>query len=291
MHYVIFLISLLVFLPSGLYAEEKAIIGEDGAEMLFIQSGEFLMGSDDEDLKETSHLHAVYLDSFYMDKFEVTNEQFAKFLNSIKPLEDKAGQRWNWIVLRSDLDTEERNAWWPTEIIYDKKTQTYNAFPGFERYPVMSVSWYAAYAYCRWAGKRLPTEAEWEKAARGGLPQKRFPWGNEIPTGGVIFEKRWLHNAVPVPTEKIGNYHPNGYGLYDMAGNVWEWCSDWYSPNYYKKSPYRNPRGPEDGTEKVLRGGSWFNSAMLLRNAMRNTSLPDSTDDAVGFRCVMDVER
>lgn len=285
------LLLLFILLHSGLYAEEKAIIGQDGAEMFLIPEGEFLMGSGDEDLKEDSPVHKVYLDSFYIDKFEITNELFAEFLNSIKVSEDKSGQRWNWIVLRTDIETEERNTWWPTEILYDKKTQTYYAFPGFEKYPVISVSWYAADAYCRWAGKRLPTEAEWEKAGRGDLPEKRFPWGNEIPTGGVIFEKRWLHNTVPAPTEKVGNYHPNGYGIYDMAGNVWEWCSDWYSPNYYKKSPYRNPRGHDEGTEKVLRGGSWFNTAQVLRVAFRNHSLPDSTDDAVGFRCVMDIGR
>ena len=265
------------------------VMGKDGAEMALIPGGEFFMGSDSKDLPDAP-LHKVHVSGFYLDRYEVTNRQFAVFLNTVKPPETKGGERWSWVVLRSDLQLEERQEWWPTEIIYDERTASYAPFPNFEDYPVLSVSWYAADAYCRWAGKRLPTEAEWERAARGGLEKKEYPWGNEIPTGGVIFERRWMSNSNPPPTEPVGNWHPNGYGLYDMAGNVWEWCSDWYNPNYYKKSPRKDPKGPEVGIEKALRGGSWFNSAYYLRVALRNHIVPENSDDAVGFRCAMDAK-
>ncbi|MDP2166786.1 MAG: formylglycine-generating enzyme family protein [Thermodesulfovibrionales bacterium] len=280
--------------PSGLHAESKrtetVIKGSDGAEMVIIPGGEFLMGSEDEDLIANAMPHKVYVSSFYMDKYEATNRLFAEFLNSVQPPEGKNELRWNWVVLRSDLGNEERSMWWPTEILYDKEKQKYYAFAGYEDFPVLSVSWHAADEYCKWAAKRLPTEAEWERAARGGLQGKAYPWGNEIPTGGIIFEKRWLSNAIPPPTESVGNYHPNGYGLYDMAGNVWEWCADWYDTDYYKKSPKKNPRGPDTGQTKALRGGSWFNSAIVMRVAFRNNNPPTNLDDAVGFRCAMDLK-
>lgn len=281
------LLLLCIFLPLQVHAGDppKSITGNDGAEMVFVPSGYFLMGSNEEDLKKAAPEHRVYVDSFYMDKYEVTNGLFSKFLNAVSPSEDRDGERRNWVVIRNDLETDERASWWPTEIIYENGV--YKALEGYESYPVLTVSWYAADKYCRWAGKRLPTEAEWEKAARGGLKKKRFPWGNEIPTGGIIFGKRWYDNHEPAPVGPIGNYHPNGYGLYDMVGNVWEWCSDWYDYRYYKKSPDKNPKGPASGMGKVLRGGSWYNDVYVLRVALRNFSPPFAVDDGVGFRCVM----
>ncbi len=283
-------VSFLLFLLTltGVSLAEEIITGKDGAEMALVPAGEFFMGTEDEELRGDAPLRAVYLDAFYMDRYEVTNRLFARFLNAAKPLEGRDGQRRLWVVLRNDIETEERNAWWPTEIFYELQEDRYAAFESFADNPVISVSWHAADAYCKWAGKRLPTEAEWEKAARGGLVKKDYPWGNEVPTGGVIFERRWTDNSVPSPTEKVGNYFPNGYGLYDMAGNVWEWCADWFSPSYYKRAPYKNPKGPDYGEKKVLRGGSWFNSAIIMRVATRNSSPPETLDDGMGFRCAMD---
>lgn len=276
---------LLVRTSSG-ESPPRNITGKDGSPMVLVPGGVFTMGSEDNDIKEFAPVHKVHVDSFYMDVFEVTNELFAEFLNEVRPSEEKDAKRWNWVVLRSDLSEEERKFWWPTEIIYEEKE--YKAFSGFESYPVMTVSWDAADAYCKWAGKRLPTEAEWERAARGGLEQKRFPWGNEIPTSGIVYAKRWIDNLAPPPTQPVGSYHPNAYGIFDMAGNVWEWCYDWFTMDYYKKSPEKNPRGPESGDEKVLRGGSWVSSSNDLRVATRNSHPPFITDDGIGFRCAMD---
>lgn len=279
-----------VLFPSlAIAGPPETITAKDGSKMVLIPGGNFMMGSGDDDIKEFAPWHKVYVDDFYMDVYEITNEQFARFLNSVKPPEGKNNRRWNWVVIRNDLATEERFTWWPTEILYEDGK--YVASEGYKRHPVITVSWYAADEYCRWAGKRLPTEAEWEKAARGGLKKKRFPWGNEIPTGGVIFNRVWKDNMEPAPTGPAGNYFPNGYGLYDMAGNVWEWVADWYDPSYYEKSPSDNPQGPKKGDFKVLRGGAWHNYAMALRVAIRNNESPLSTSDGVGFRCARDVEK
>ncbi len=251
--------------------------------MVLIPAGTFIMGSPAKspypDNEKPSH--RVYLDDFYIDKYEVTNEEFALFLNSVKPDES---ERKKWIVLRSDLKTEERKDWWPAEIVYEDGV--YKPVRGFERHPVNSVSWYAADAYCRWLGKRLPTEAEWEKAARGGLDGMLYPWGNAYPTTGIVYNRIWKDNALPVPTGQVGNYAPNGYGLWDMAGNVAEWVSDWYDPEYYIKSPKRNPQGPETGTYKVIRGGSWAGNANSIRVGARMFDMPESMPSGVGFRCV-----
>lgn len=275
MHFFLIIVIVLLSYKSVSGAEHMALI----------PGGSFIMGSTE---NNSSHhderpAHKVYLDEFYIDIYEVTNEEFARFLNTIKPDEKKAK---GWIVLRNDLDTEETKDWWPAEIVYEDGV--YRPVKGFERHPVNSVSWYAADAYCRWMGKRLPTEAEWEKAARGGLTGRLYPWGDEYPTMGIVYNRVWKDNSFPVPTEQVGNYHPNGYGIWDMAGNVAEWVSDWYDPEYYRRSSKKNPGGPDKGTEKVIRGGSWAGDANSLRVAARSHAAPDSLPSGVGFRCVRD---
>ena len=233
--------------------------------------------------KEETPQHKVYLDAFLMDAFEVTNEQFAAFLNAVKTADGFEGKREGWVVIRNDLEKPEKQNWWPTEIVVEDGI--YKAMNGFGKYPVIGVSWYGADAYCRWAGKRLPTEAEWEKAARGGLVGKDYVWGDELPTQGVVFKMGWNNSALPAPTREAGGYYPNGYGLYDMAGNASEWCADWFGRDYYSHSPEKAPKGPVSGASRVIRGGSWASDSAALRVAFRNYASPGSLLSGVGFRC------
>jgi iron(II)-dependent oxidoreductase len=220
-----------------------------GKDMVLIPTGDFQMGSNDYDSEKP--IHTVYLDAFYIDIYEVTNAQYKKFMDATKY---KEPSYWN-----------------------DSKFNASN-------HPVVGVSWNDAVAYAKWAGKRLPTEAEWEKSARGGLVGKKYPWGDTLThddanysgTGG---KDKWEN------TSPVGSFAPNRYGLYDMAGNVWEWCADWYDSKYYASSPKSNPKGPGSGKSAVLRGGSWDDYADLdLRVAAR--FFPSGDLSLVGFRCV-----
>jgi len=220
--------------------------------MILIPAGEFQMGYND-GLDDEKPVHTVYLHAFYIDKYEVTNAQYKKFM-------DATGHR--------------------TPYYWDDTN--YNA----PNHPVVGVDWNDASAYCSWAGKRLPTEAEWEKSARGGLVGKKYPWGDTLThddanyygTGG---KDKWDG------TSPVGSFAPNGYGLYDMAGNVWEWCADWFDSNYYASSPKSNPTGPSSGSSRVLRGGSWhYYYVFHLRVAARSYFAPSSYYFFVGFRCV-----
>lgn len=253
-----------------------------------VPEGEFFMGSQDSlnaQPQETPR-HRVHIEPFLIDSLEVSNEAFAAFLNSEMKNKKDGVSREKWIVIRNDLSLSSKADWWPAEIQYDGKQ--YLPVAGWHDYPVLSVSWYAAEAYCAWRGGRLPTEAEWEKAARGGLTDRLYPWGNEQPTDGIVFKRTWPNNYFPAPVERIGSYLPNNYGIFHMAGNVAEWCSDWYDRDYYRKSPERNPKGPDSGQLKVVRGGSWASNETALRVAFRNHSAPAYLNSGVGFRCVKD---
>ena len=230
----------------------NTIIGKDGAEMVLIPAGEFLMGSNDGSSNEKP-VHTVYLDAFYIDKYEVTNAQYKKFMDATG---HKAPAYWN--------DPRFNN---PTQ-------------------PVVGVSWYDAKAYADWAEKRLPTEAEWEKSARGGLVGKKYPWGDKITHDDANYEGTGGKDIWEC-TSPVGSFAPNGYGLYDMAGNVWEWCADWYDGNYYKVSPKENPKGPTSVDWRVIRGGSWGNGIFILylRVAVRISDDPTYMLSNVGFRC------
>jgi formylglycine-generating enzyme required for sulfatase activity len=234
---------------------------KDGSELIMIPAGEFLMGSNDYDSEKPPH--RVYLSAYYIGKYEVTNEQFARFVNETGY---NAGGDW-------------------------KKYYT----SGRENHPVVCVSWNDAKAYCNWANLRLPTEAEWEKAARG-TDGRKYPWGNEWEPSYLNWSgegdrkwNSWKGNKISsqLPTEPVGSYS-NGvspYGCMDMAGNVWEWCNDWYGEKYYSQSPSSDPQGPSSGDARILRGGSWLNgSAVYLRCAYRGRDLPGLRGGNLGFR-------
>ena len=238
----------------------QTILGNDGAEMVLIPAGEFLMGSNDGDAREDEKpIHTVYLDAFYMDKYEVTIGKYKQFVRATghRALPD-------WVSKISPTD----------------------------QHPVIGVSWHDAMAYTQWTGKRLPTEAEWEKAARGGLVGKRYPWGDSIDTNKTNYADSNVGG-----TKTVGSYAANGYGLYDVAGNVSEWCLDAYNSDSYRSSPQRNPVSrsiianiinefTNVNNSRVLRGGSWFSTAQNVRCANRSNRSQTNAIIYVGFRCV-----
>lgn len=251
------------------------------ADMVLIPAGDFLMGSNDAEAgSDEQPVHTVYLDAFYIDKYEVTNAEYAAFLNATgKHIE--GGIKW------FDLNDSDAHI----EYVDGR----YQSKAGYESHPVIEVSWYGAMAYAEWAGKRLPTEAEWEYAARGGLTGKKYAWGDSID-----ISKANYHSDIK-DTMPVGSYSPNGYGLYDMTGNVWEWCLDAYDSHVYTSSPRRNPIvGAQSISDiidnfttiqssRVLRGGSWFYSAPYLRVSYRDRDTPRITYTLFGFRCVKEI--
>jgi formylglycine-generating enzyme required for sulfatase activity len=251
-------------------AEEKITVPEG---MALIPAGEFEMGSYDGESDEKP-VHTVYLDAFYMDKYEVTNAQYARFLNEYGKNTDAAGS--------TLLNTNSEYC------LIEKVGNTYRSKSGYENHPVVVVTWYGATAYTQFYGKRLPTEAEWEKAARSGLVGKKYPWGDSITHDDANYDgtdgrDKWDRSS------PVGSFAPNGYGLYDMAGNASEWCSDWYASDYYAQSPKLNPQGPASGQARVCRGGSWNLYPDAMRAANRGGGLPWLSGSNQGFRCAQDL--
>jgi len=240
---------------------------KDRSIMVRIPAGEFLMGSEASD--DEKPVQRIYLDTYYIDKYEVTNLQFCVFLNE-RGNQEKDGVLW------LNIDS--------SSCLIEYQNGQYQPKSGYEHHPVIYVNWYGARAYVEWAGKRLPTEAEWEKSARGGLAGKTYPWGE-----GIDSQKANCDYTVG-ETTLVGDYPPNGYGLFDMAGNVWEWCFDGYDENYYATSSSRNPQGSADSPWRVRRGGDWMDSLTSARCANRGYAVPWHRDDNLGFRCVQSVE-
>ena len=270
----------------------QTILGKDGAPMVLIPAGEFQMGSAPGALytSATTPVHTVYVDAFYMDVHEVTIGQYNQFV---------------------------RETGHPPLSALDEGGYDSSIYSPTDRHPVVFVSWHDAMAYAKWADKRLPTEAEWEKAARGGLVGAEHSWGNAALDGtqcnladkrlGKVWHKRWGDNRADkniddgyAYTAPVGSYPPNGYGLYDMEGNIEEWCFDAYDENFYANSPRRNPiadiliKDEENNivtinNQRVVRGGSWFWSLNRTFIANRSKYTPTHLFNTVGFRCVKSV--
>ena len=267
-------------------APEPEITTNDGAKMILIPQGEFTMGAPKDELAEFPNRgylnyeserppHQISMPDFYIDRYEVTNKQFQQFLDDIL----------------ASGDTNYRHHKQPDESDYSR--ELLNEHLDDDIQPVVSVSWYNAYAYCQWAGKRLPSEAEWEYAARGGDQYRKYPWGNADPDSDGI----WWANYQPKQgrgsdghrfSAPVGSF-PDGvspFGLMDMSGNVEEWVQDWYGADYYKKSKEtHNPVGPANGSQKVIKGGSYATNKWHIRIATRLVGRPKDRSAQLGFRC------
>ncbi len=305
--------------------------------MVLIPAGEAVLGaSDNEGRRDEYPAHTVALKNFWIDANEVTNKQFSEFVKATGYI-TTAEKPVDWEELKKQLPpgtakpTAEQMV--PSSLVFKKtNTEDLNDYSqwwswvagaswkhpqgpgsdiiGKDNYPVVQVSWEDAQAYCKWAGKRLPTEAEWEYAARGGLKEKKYPWGNEDIEAGKPKANTWQGKFPSKNTDwdhfdkaaPVRSFEKNGFGLYDMAGNVWEWCSDWYRPDYFKTlqaSIANSPKGPSDSYDpeepsipkKVIRGGSFLcNSSYCkgYRVTSRMKSSPDTGMEHTGFRCVAD---
>ena len=293
--------------------------------MVWIPPGKFWMGlPDDPHCPDASPQHEVSMSGFWIDATEVTNAEFAKFVAATNyrtvaeqlPVMSEGGDvPPEWLKPSSNVflpPTTNRNSSNPIHFWryvagadWRHPTGPDSSIEGKDDYPVVHVSWFDAVIYAEWAGKKLPTEAQWEYAARGGLDRARFVWGSELKPGG-----KWMANVWQgmFPIEDTGedgfrglapvkSFPPNGYGVYDMAGNVWEWCQDWYRPDYYSQSPAQDPNGPVSSQETLLaptsrrvqRGGSFltpYGNQRGFQPGARNRGDPVSPSNHVGFRCV-----
>ncbi len=233
--------------------------------MVFIPGGDYQRGRThalpDDDLKwwpvlmrDDRPVKKIRVDPFYLDQYEVTNERYAEFVSA----------------------TRHRAPYhWPKGKVPEGKGKL----------PVVNVSWDDAVAYARWAGKRLPTEAEWERACRGLGEGATYPWGEDKPSRALA-----RYNSVDGPSE-VGKCKANYFGLYDVAGNAWEWCSDWYEKDYYARAPELNPKGPESGKYRVLRGGSWADVEKYLTCAYRSWARQAERSPNIGFRCAKSLRK
>lgn len=301
-------------------AQDESIITEHLQEkrpqtegMIYLPGGDFLMGTDDNEgfpSDGEGPVRKVTLRPFYIDLCTVTNEEFGRFVSETGYVTEAEKFGWSFVFhlfvseesARKVTGTAQQTPWW-----WGIEGACWKHPEGLDSnvedrpdHPVIHVSWNDAAAYCRWAGKRLPTEAEWEYAARGGLVQKRYPWGDELKPGGVHRCNIW-QGKFPDKNNKsdgyagtapVRAYEPNGYGLYNVSGNVWEWCADWFAAVHPAQSPLVNPTGPRSGDSRVLRGGSYLchiSYCNRYRVAARSKNTPDSSTGNIGFRCAADV--
>jgi formylglycine-generating enzyme required for sulfatase activity len=278
--------------------------------MVKIPGGEFVMGTNEKDgfpNDGEGPVRKVKVNSFLIDRYVVTNQEFSCFVKETGYVTEAEKYNWSFVfhlfVPKSvNMQRVPQTPWWfgVEGANWHQPEGPGSSIEGRENHPVIHVSWNDANAYCEWAGKRLPTEAEWEYAARGNLHQKKYPWGDELTPEGNHQCNIWQGDFPNINTEEDGyigtapaqSFSPNGYGLYNVSGNVWEWCSDWFARSHHKKGGRDNPKGPIDGVNKVMRGGSYLcheSYCNRYRVAARTSNTPDSSTGNIGFRCVADI--
>ena len=275
-------------------------------ELVPLPGGDFAMGAEGAATYPDDGegpVHVVDLSPFSIAPTAVTNDDFAAFVDATGHVTD--AERYGWsFVFAGELPDDFPDTrgvvdapWWRQVFGADWRHPAGPAtdLTGQGRHPAVHVSWLDAEAYCRWAGVRLPTEAQWEFAARGGIEGAMFPWGDELEPGGAhamnVFQAEFpsvdLAEDGYAGTSPVGAFPANGYGLHDMTGNVWEWCADWFSPGYYRDSPRQDPPGPSAGDRRVMRGGSYLcleSYCGRYRVAARSANGPDSSTGNLGFR-------
>jgi len=275
------LIPFIMLSGSHLTEEGTGILPEvdqqagSGIQFIFIPGGTFQMGDlwGDGYSEDETPVHVVSLSPYWMSQYEVTNAQYCVFLNEVG---NKTEHGVSWI------DIHDRNC-----LIYFEKGK-FVPKRGYGNHPVVEVTWFGSKAYAEWIGGRLPTEAEWEYAARSMGKRIKYPNGQRLTRSyanfsGIGEKDQWRK------TSPVGSFTPNGLGLYDMAGNVWERCNDWYSRNYYKISPQKDPKGPDLGLYHVIRGGSWEYSRRTCKTTIRGMYISDDSTGDIGFRVVRDI--
>lgn len=283
-------------------------------EMAKLDGGPFLMGTDSQDAfpqDGEGPVREVTLDPFFIDIYPVTNLKFREFVNATGYRTE--AERFGWsFVFQGHISPERYGelvkatvpgvTWWckVEQADWQRPEGPDSNIHARDNYPVVHVSWNDAVEYCRWAGKRLPTEAEWEYAARGGLQQKMYPWGDELNPDGRHLCNIWQGQfpdvdlaedgySAPAPVDA---FPPNPYGLYTITGNAWEWCHDWFHPTYHVTATRNNPVGPLQGESKVMKGGSYLchrSYCNRYRVAARTANTPDSSTTNISFRCVRDI--
>jgi formylglycine-generating enzyme required for sulfatase activity len=282
--------------------------------MVKLDGGAFLMGTNSLEgfaADGEGPVREITVDPFYIDETPVTNAQFGEFVHATAYRSEAERFGWSFVFQghipedrRRDLvtDTALVAPWWcqvPSSS-WDHPEGPESNIESRDDFPATHVSWNDAVAFANWAGKRLPTEAEWEYAARGGLEQKRFPWGDELTPGGRHvcniwqgeFPTRDLAEDGYAGTSPVRAFPANEYGLFSVSGNTWEWCADWFHPSYHLVGSRKNPSGPSGGSVRVMRGGSYLcheSYCNRYRVAARTSNTPDSSATNIGFRCVLDL--
>ena len=284
------------------------------SEMMKLDGGLFWMGTENPEgfpADGEGPVRRVTVDPFFLDRCAVSNEQFTEFTKATSYKTDSERFGWSFVFhghIPKDLypkmveDTALGIEWWckVSGADWQHPEGPHSSIGTREHYPVTHVSWADCTAFAKWAGKRLPTEAEWEYASRGGLEQKIYPWGDELTPGGKHLCNIWQGEfpmadsgddgfTAPGP---VNSYEPNGYGIYTITGNAWEWCNDWFHPSWHVTATKHNPVGPPTGTRRVMKGGSYLchkSYCNRYRVGARTSNTPDSATTNISFRCVRDI--